>query len=312
METQDEKYFKDFDEQFNAVLVKSEGLINRYRELEWLLEAPEVIADGRYWRRVILEHSKIEPIVETLFAFSKAFLDKNEAAILELLPVVQTSLWGLEGIDDDSIAIEVISNSFVARELESPLLLAYKAFAHKQDFSFNEITTGKNTIVQIEGEGAATMFNKECGVHKFVLGNSNKAELNVLVYPKAEIPFVDLKNSDVKIDTFKASGAGGQHVNKTESAVRVTHIPTGIVVVCQAERSQIQNRYYAMTRLHQLMLDKVKKDNKDNSGAARKAALKALDKKVLVRTYDMAKMVCVNGEGEMVARFAKGDEIEFG
>ena len=133
----------------------------------------------------------------------------------------------------------------------------------------------------------------ESGVHRVqrvpeteTQGRVHTSAATVAILPEAEEVDVEIKESDIKMDTYRASGAGGQYINKTDSAVRLTHIPTGVVVSCQTERSQLQNRLHAMEMLRSKILDEVIARKEKAEAANRKALVGTGDRSAKIRTYN--------------------------
>lgn len=158
-------------------------------------------------------------------------------------------------------------------------------------------TTGvggfKEVIFMIHGKGAYSKLKFENGAHRVqrvpeteASGRVHTSTATVAVLPEAEDVDVEIKNEDVKIDTYRASGAGGQHVNMTDSAVRLTHLPTGIVVSCQDEKSQIKNREKAFKVLRARLYDKYQQEAKEEYDQTRKSAVGTGDRSERIRTYN--------------------------
>ena len=147
--------------------------------------------------------------------------------------------------------------------------------------------------MSIEGDGAFGQLKYESGVHRVQRipdtesnGRIHTSAATVAVLPEAETVDIEILDSDIKIDTYRASGAGGQHVNKTESAIRITHLPSNIIVTCQDESSQHKNRDKAMKVLRSRLLEhEIEKANKERSGA-RKKMVSTGDRSAKIRTYN--------------------------
>jgi peptide chain release factor 1 len=152
----------------------------------------------------------------------------------------------------------------------------------------------KEVIARIAGQGVYAKLKFESGAHRVqrvpeteAQGRIHTSTCTVAILPEAEaIDAVALNPADLKVDTFRASGAGGQHVNKTDSAIRITHLPTGIVVECQDERSQHKNRSRAMAILSARLLEAERKKQRDEQAAARKSLVGSGDRSERIRTYN--------------------------
>lgn len=182
----------------------------------------------------------------------------------------------------------------------SELYRMYVRFAENRDFrvtllSFNESERGgvKEVIASIEGVGVYGLFKYETGVHRVqripeteTNGRVHTSAVTVAVLVETEEEEIEINEADLRIDTFRSSGAGGQHVNTTDSAVRITHLPTGTVVSCQDERSQIKNRARAMKILRAKILDERKQKQKQAMSEERKEQVGTGDRSERIRTYN--------------------------
>jgi peptide chain release factor 1 len=177
----------------------------------------------------------------------------------------------------------------------------YTRYAEQQSWrvelmseSPSELGGYKEVIVRIDGEGAYGRLKFESGAHRVQRvpategqGRIHTSACTVAVMPEAdEASDIVINPSDLRIDTFRASGAGGQHINKTDSAVRITHLPTGLVVECQDDRSQHRNKDKALQVLAARLKDKVQREQHDKEAAQRKSLVGSGDRSERIRTYN--------------------------
>ena len=210
-------------------------------------------------------------------------------------------------IFDQNGQVESVSLTITAKQQTkyiSVLLNSYKNFCKLNNMQLFEVEQDENSAnVYICGQNAQKYFLGENGIHKFL--NIN---IEVLCYPKIDNPLIDVEENDIKIDIFRSNGAGGQNVNKVSTAIRATHIPTNITVVCQDERSQLQNKNRAIEVLTKRVKEFYLKEYEKNINELKK---KFYSKK-LKRTYNYEhNLVTEENESYSLTRFLEGDYLEF-
>ena len=292
----------------------------KYEDLTRKISDPEVISNQEEWRKMMKEHSDIEPIVlkyreyktvKKNFEDSKEMLndpDMKDLAEVEMLeskeklPVLESELKILlipKDPDDDKNVICEIRGGAGGDEaalFSATLFRMYSMYCDRKGWKLdvlNENSTElggyKEISFMITGKGAYSRLKFESGVHRVqrvpdteASGRIHTSTASVSILPEVGDVEININPADVKMEVFRASGAGGQHVNKTSSAVRLIHIPTGMVAECQTERSQFQNRDYAMKLLQSKLYEKEKAE----IDSARRSQIGNADRSEKIRTYN--------------------------
>ena len=296
----------------------------KYEDLTKKISDPEVISNQEEWRKMMKEHSDIEPIVlkyreykavKKNFEDSKEMLndpDMKDLAEMEMLdakdklPVLESELKILlipKDPDDDKNVICEIRGGAGGDEaalFSATLFRMYSMYCDRKGWKLdvlNENSTElggyKEISFMITGKGAYSRLKFESGVHRVqrvpdteASGRIHTSTASVSILPEVGDVEISINPADVKMEVFRASGAGGQHVNKTSSAVRLIHIPTGMVVECQSERSQFQNRDYAMKLLQSKLYEKEKAERDQEIDSARRSQIGNADRSEKIRTYN--------------------------
>ena len=304
---------------------KLEGLAERREELERLLADPSAATDPQRFRALSREFAQLEPLATALAAEARTRADLAAAQALrgdpelgeladEEVAAAQARLDALDAElmshlvprdarDEGGLYLEVRAgtggdeSSLFAGEL----FRMYLRYAERQRWqveiiseSASELGGYKEVIARIVGQGAYSRLKFESGGHRVqrvpeteAQGRIHTSACTVAVLPEADaVDAVVLNSAELRIDTFRASGAGGQHVNKTESAIRVTHLPTGIVVECQDSRSQHKNREKALGVLAAKIRDKQLREQQAKTASARKSLIGSGDRSERIRTYN--------------------------
>jgi peptide chain release factor 1 len=308
-----------------SMITKLANLSERLDEIDRLMSSEGVTDNMDNYRKLTREHAEITPIVEQYRAFEQAEADINEAqtmlsdpemkafaqeeidtgkAKLEAIEAaLQTLLLPKDPNDEKNIFLEIRAGTGGDESglFAGDLYRMYSRYAERQGWkvevmSANEGEMGgyKEIIAKIEGYGAYSKLKFESGGHRVqrvpdteTQGRIHTSACTVAVLPEAdEINDVAINPADVRIDTFRASGAGGQHINKTDSAVRLTHAPTGIVVECQEGRSQHANKAQAFAVLAARIKAKQVDEQQSKIASERKSLIGSGDRSERIRTYN--------------------------
>ena len=303
---------------------KLESVEQRYDEITKLISDPEVIANQTEWQKLMKEHASIEEIVLKYREYKKTKQTMQEAEEMmqdkelkelaeaefyeakELLPKIEEELKILlipkDPDDDKNIICEIRAGAGgeEAALFAGTLFRMYSMYAEKKHWTLevlNENETGlggyKEITFMVTGKGVYSRLKFESGVHRVQRvpdtessGRIHTSTATVAVLPVVEDVEIEINPADIKMEVFRSSGAGGQHINKTSSAVRLIHEPTGIVVECQTERSQFQNRDNAMKMLKSKLYE-IEKEKQDSEVAnARKSQVGSGDRSEKIRTYN--------------------------
>jgi peptide chain release factor 1 len=302
-----------------------ERAVVRLEELNALLAAENATRDMDQFRRLSREHAEVNGLAELYGRYRKAEADaeaakdmagdaqmkgfaeeelRNARAAMERLEAeVQKSLLPKDPNDERPIFLEVRAGTGGDESalFAGDLLRMYTRYAERRGWpveliaeSPSELGGYKEVVVRVGGQGAYSRLKFESGGHRVqrvpqteAQGRIHTSACTVAVLPEAEeVDDVVLNPAELRIDTFRASGAGGQHVNKTESAIRVTHLPTGIVVECQDSRSQHKNREKALSVLAARIKDKREREQQAKTASARKSLIGSGDRSERIRTYN--------------------------
>jgi peptide chain release factor 1 len=296
---------------------KLDTMVGRLPDLDALLSAENATKDMEQFKRLSREHAEVSDLVALYQQYRQAEGDAEAARELKLdeeLKGARASMERLEAQlqkallprdpnDDRNLFVEVRAGTGGDESalFAGDLFRMYTRYAERQGWqveiiseSASELGGYKEVIARLVGQGAFSKLKFESGGHRVqrvpkteAQGRIHTSACTVAVLPEADsINEVVLNPAELRIDTFRASGAGGQHVNKTESAIRVTHLPTGIVVECQDSRSQHKNREKALGVLAARIRDKQLREQQAKTASTRKSLIGSGDRSERIRTYN--------------------------
>ncbi|NJD89336.1 MAG: peptide chain release factor 1 [Betaproteobacteria bacterium] len=308
-----------------SVAAKLASLVARARELDALLADPGVTANLDNYRKLAKEHAEISPVVARygqyaaaeadiaaaeemardpeMREFAEAEIKAGRAALEAIGADIQKMLLPKDPNDDRNLFLEIRAGTGGDESalFAGDLFRMYTRFAERNRWQVELISESpgdaggfKEVIARIVGQGAYSRLKFESGGHRVQRGPATETQgrihtsaATVAVMPEADdAGDVEINPADVRVDTFRASGAGGQHVNKTDSAVRLTHAPTGIVVECQDGRSQHKNREQAWRVLAARIKDKQLREQQAKEASERKSLVGSGDRSDRIRTYN--------------------------
>ncbi len=309
----------------SSIRQRLEQLADRLAELDALLGQEEAIRDMEAFRRLNRERADIAAVVDLFAAYRRAESDLATAAAMEgdadmrafaqeetqaaqatmvrLEDELQRALLPRDPNDDKNIFLEIRAGTGGEESalFAGDLFRMYARYAERQRWkvevvSKNESDLGgyREIIARIEGSGAYSKLKFESGGHRVqrvpeteAQGRIHTSACTVAVLPEADqLGAIDINPADLRIDTFRASGAGGQHINKTDSAVRITHLPSGLVVECQDDRSQHRNKAQALSVLAARLADMQLRAQQLQIASTRKSLIGSGDRSERIRTYN--------------------------
>lgn len=300
-------------------------LCERHEEIQQLLADPDIIGDQNKFRELSQEYSQLDPVVEDFSQYQTASENHEAAAEMltdpeladmakaeqaeanEIMSVLESKLKvhlvPTDPLDKSNIYLEIRAGTGgdEAAIFAGDLFRMYSRYAENLNWQVEIISESegehggyKEIIARIIGYGAYSKLKFESGVHRVQRvpetesqGRVHTSAATVAILPEVEeVDSIDINPADLRIDTYRASGAGGQHVNRTDSAVRITHLPSGVVVECQDERSQHKNKARAMSMLQSKLLQSARDEQHSAESEQRKSLVGTGDRSDRIRTYN--------------------------
>jgi len=308
------------------MLDKLEAIKARYIQLEEQLSDPEIMSDMDRYTRISKDYKDLKPLVDITEVYREVLgniktsremlkesdpdmremaqeeLSELEPRLVELEEEIKYMLIPKDPEDAKDVLVEIRSGTGgdEAALFAGDLYRMYSRFFESKGWNVEvvEVTEGtvggySKLVLEVSGNDVFGQLKFESGAHRVQRvpktesqGRVHTSAATVVVMPKREMEDVEINKADLKVDTFRSSGAGGQHVNKTESGVRITHLPTNIVSESQDGRSQIKNREIALQRLYQKILDVQTTQHESEQAAHRKSLVGSGDRSDKIRTYN--------------------------
>ena len=302
------------------------AILQRYHALGELLSSPEAMSDMNAWRALVKEHAQLEPLAqksELFFAVQKqirdcelmardedddiremaaAELEDLEGSLEKLDAEIRILLLPKDPNEDRNVVMEIRAGTGgeEAALFGANLYRMYARYAERHGFSvepmsenLTELGGVKEVVFVVSGKGAYGRLRFESGVHRVQRvpetessGRIHTSAATVAVLPEAEDIEVEIGPNDLRVDVYRSGGHGGQSVNTTDSAVRITHLPTGLVVICQDEKSQLKNKDKALRVLKSRLFELMQQQQNDSMSQSRKSQVGSGDRSERIRTYN--------------------------